>query len=472
MQIKNSNIIKSIKRLTAAAVALSLIFFTISPSLRVSAEETWPGDVAIQGPSAVVMDIDSGTVLYDKGGEDQHYPASITKIMTGLLAVEHGNLKDTVTFSDKAIDNVRNDSSNIARDVGEKMTLEECLYGMFLASANECAWAIAEHIGGSEPKFIDMMNEKAKELGCTHTHFANPNGLHMDDHYTCASDMAKIACAAYKNPEIAKIVGTKSYQIPPTNKHTDVTPLHNSHSMLCANRTSRYIYKPCVGGKTGFTDQAKHTLITFAKKNGLSLACVVMYEDSKPAMYGDTETLLEYCFNNFTSSRIRDNVNLNSNGDTGALGRKIKVLEIGDGNVILPKGVDIKDVSYKVKGADRKNNKAGRIVYSYAGREVGKADLIYAENKSDIYPFHNIPEKDGGSSIKYIRIDGFRIAAVVIVIILIVLAVDAIRKMRRAFMKRHVRRSRKPKKEKSEYKIIRKKRKTKAERFLDDLRGK
>ena len=243
MQIKNSNIIKSIKRLTAAAVALSLIFFTISPSLRVSAEETWPGDVAIQGPSAVVMDIDSGTVLYDKGGEDQHYPASITKIMTGLLAVEHGNLKDTVTFSDKAIDNVRNDSSNIARDVGEKMTLEECLYGMFLASANECAWAIAEHIGGSEPKFIDMMNEKAKELGCTHTHFANPNGLHMDDHYTCASDMAKIACAAYKNPEIAKIVGTKSYQIPPTNKHTDVTPLHNSHSMLCANRTSKYIYK-------------------------------------------------------------------------------------------------------------------------------------------------------------------------------------------------------------------------------------
>ena len=103
---------------------------------------------------------------------------------------------------------------------------------------------------------------------------------------------------------------------------------------------------------------------------------------------------------------------------------------------------------------------------------MGKADLIYAENKSDIYPFHNIPEKDGGSSIKYIRIDGFRIAAVVILIILIVLAVDAIRKMRRAFMKRHVRRSRKPKKEKSEYKIIRKKRKTKAERFLDDLRGK
>lgn len=161
--------------------------------------------------------------------DEAHYPASITKIMTTLLALENGNLSDMVTFSDDAINNT--EGSGIARDYGEQMTLEQCLYGVMLESANECAYAVAEHVGGTVENFVDMMNAKAKELGCTNTHFANPHGLQDENHYTTAHDMALIAQAAYQNETFRIIIGTKMYTIPPTNKHAEETVLRNHHDM-------------------------------------------------------------------------------------------------------------------------------------------------------------------------------------------------------------------------------------------------
>ena len=140
-----------------------------------------------------------------KNADTSHYPASITKVMTALLALENCDLDEIVTFSEEAVYGNEGDTSHIAREVGEEMTLENCLYGMMLESANECAWAIGEHVGGgSMDKFVEMMNAKAKELGCTGTHFANPNGLPNPDHYVTARDMALIARAAYQYPEFRK----------------------------------------------------------------------------------------------------------------------------------------------------------------------------------------------------------------------------------------------------------------------------
>ena len=184
------------------------------------AADTWPdaSDVDIETPSAIVMEYSTGTVLYEKDADEELYPASITKIMTALVAIENSNLDDVVTFSKESIYNT--EGSSIARDVGEEMTMEQCLYGMMLASANECAYAIGEYVAGDVDSFVDMMNEKAQELGCESTHFNNTNGLPDEEHYTTAYDMALIARAAYQNETFRIICGTSRYNIPSTNKHS------------------------------------------------------------------------------------------------------------------------------------------------------------------------------------------------------------------------------------------------------------
>lgn len=211
-----------------------------------------------------------------------------------------------VTFSDDAINNT--EGSGIARDYGEQMTLEQCLYGVMLESANECAYAVAEHVGGTVENFVDMMNAKAKELGCTNTHFANPHGLQDENHYTTAHDMALIAQAAYQNETFRIIIGTKMYTIPPTNKHAEETVLRNHHDMLCTyhNANRKYLYPYCVGGKTGYTATANSTLVTYAEKDGMTLICVVMNTQS-PNQFIDTVNLFDYAFDNFQVLNVAEN---------------------------------------------------------------------------------------------------------------------------------------------------------------------
>ena len=158
----------------AVVIVCAVCSITINPG-KVQAADFWPEAPDVQSASAIVMEASTGTILYEKNSMDAHYPASITKIMTTLLALENGNLSDTVTFSSDAV--YKTEGSGIARDVGEQMTLEQCLYAVMLESANECAYAVAEHIGGTMENFVSMMNQKAAELGCQNTHFNNPHGL-------------------------------------------------------------------------------------------------------------------------------------------------------------------------------------------------------------------------------------------------------------------------------------------------------
>ena len=292
----------SIKSIISSMTAVAIGVFFCSPMM-VRAEDSLPQAPEIVGESAVVMDVDSGTVLYEKNAHEQLYPASITKIMTTLLALENSTMDENVTFSYDSVH--KTEGSSIWRDVDEVMTMEECIYAMMLNSANECAYAVAEYVGGSYENFIQMMNDRAQALGCSDTHFSNPHGLTEEDHYTSSYDMALIAREAIKNETFRQITGTKRYEIPPTNKHPDeITYLTNHHKMLWENE--EYYEEYCIGGKTGYTLAAGNTLATFAEKDGITLVCVVL-QDKMPNHYVDTIALLDFCFDNFQSFHIAEN---------------------------------------------------------------------------------------------------------------------------------------------------------------------
>jgi len=418
-----------IKKLAAMGVAAAICVASIAScfTLQVRAEEDyWPSSIEVDSNSAVVLEQETGTILYSKNMDEELYPASITKIMTALVVLENcDNLDDIVTFSSDAVYKNEGDTSHIARDIGEEMTVEWTLYGMMLESANECAWALGEYIAGDIDSFIEMMNDKAAELGCTHTHFNNPNGLPDKEHYTSAHDMALISRAAFAIPKFREIVGTKAYMIPPTNKHSAETPLHNHHDMLHYHSTGKYVYQYCLGGKTGYTVDSGNTLVTYAKKDGMTLVCVVMKTKS-PSHYLDTTNLFEYCFNNFTTYRISDFESIEDSTETSSAGKLSEYIDLikidEDGVIVLPRTASFADARSKVtsfKDPDNKNV-IGKIAYTYAGKDVGDAKLIFATNEGQSYSFDNVAVENGGSGKEYIKIDFMQFVLVFVIVAAVV----------------------------------------------------
>lgn len=403
-------------------ILLMLVTTVLSSIIALAADETyWPSGIEVGSSSAIVMEASTGTILFEKNMDDKHYPASITKILTGLVAVENSDMDAEVTFSAEAVAESAGGTSSIARDIGEVMTMEQCLYGMMLESANECAYAIAEYVGGGDINvFLKMMNDKAKELGCTNSNFCNPNGLPDENHYTTAHDMALIGQAALNNETLSQIMATKSYTIPPTNKHEEETLLNNHHSMLNYYKTSKYLYDGCLGGKTGYTVDANNTLVTFAERNGMKLVCVVMEADS-PYHYTDTVSLFDYCFDNFKLEDASSNQNiftkLNSES-VGALAENIDLTEATvSGNIVLPKTAAPEDTEIKVTPKTDSNDSTivGEVIYSYGNRQVGRGNLIFSAKEEAGYPFHNIDEDEGGSSVKYYRFNFLLVLEIIVV---------------------------------------------------------
>ena len=387
--------------------------------LSVQAEEYWPEGPTVEGEAAIVMEASTGTVLYEKNADEQLYPASITKIMTALLAVENSSMDEQVTFSMDAV--YKTEGSGISRDVDEVMSMKDCLYGLMLESSNECAYAIAEHVGGTYDNFVQMMNEKAAELGCTHTHFNNPHGLPDENHYTCARDMALISQEALKNETFRLITSTRRYTIPPTNKHAQETYLTNHHKMLNNWRgDSTYLYDGCIGGKTGYTSVADSTLVTFAERDGMTLICVVMKEKA-PGHYVDTTNLLNYCFENFQLWNVAEN---EQNYTSDKMENKIFAKEESflsvdsQGFIVLPKAAAFTDAVPEVVEDTKAADKVGTIQYTYAGRNVGGADIKINGAKVAQFPFDkaqttNKKEKVVNINIKYILI-GILVAVILV----------------------------------------------------------
>lgn len=264
--------------------------------------EGWPEGPKVEAGAAVLMDANTGAILYSKSPYKKLYPASITKILTTALALQHCDPDDTVTFSEYAINHQDVDSSNIGGLIGEKMKVKDCLRAIMLASANEVSTAIAEESCGSIEDFVDLMNQTAKQIGCVKTHFNNANGLPDKNHYTTAKDMALIARYAWRNKEFRKVATTLEYTIKPTNLYKEPRYLYNHHKMMS---DTGYYYDGCLGGKTGYTIAAGNTLVTFAKKGSMTLICVVL-QDEGTYTYTDTAALFDYGFNNFKNVKIAD----------------------------------------------------------------------------------------------------------------------------------------------------------------------
>lgn len=262
--------------------------------------EGWPKGPQIEAESAIVMDVYTETVLYAKNANKKQYPASITKIMTTLLGCENLNLGDKMVISESAAYGIEPGSSSIYAETGEEFTVTQALMAVMLESANEMALAIGEEVSGSTKKFVELMNERARQLGCTKTHFNNPNGLPDETHYTTANDMAKIAKAAWYNPLFRKFTTKDLYEIPPTNKQPETRYLLNHHKMMAGRD---YAYDGVLGGKTGYTDAAGSTLVTYAKRGSTILLVVVL--NSVNGAWADTAALLDYGFGNFERVKIK-----------------------------------------------------------------------------------------------------------------------------------------------------------------------
>lgn len=246
--------------------------------------------------SAILMDIDTGVILYEKNIHKRQYPASVTKLLTCLVAAENSELTDVVTFSHEAVFGIERGSSNIGIDEDEQLTMKDCFYAALLESANEVSSGIAEHVGGSVEGFAEMMNAKVLELGGGDSHFVNANGLYDDNHYTSAYDMALIGQAFARNEMLLEISGTAFYHINATATQKDEIDLRNHHRMLPDCQLGRRRpYEYTIGGKNGYTDIARQTLVTFARKDGHRLVCVVL-KDEYPNHYLDSIALFDYGF--------------------------------------------------------------------------------------------------------------------------------------------------------------------------------
>ncbi len=417
---------KYIEKTLAAAIAVTTIAFSVlSTSLPVKAEEYWPEGIDISSNAAIVMDVDTGTVLYEKNINDVHYPASITKIMTTLLAIENSSLDEVVTFSKDAVYNT--EGSGIARDVGEEMTMEQCLYAVMLESANECAYAVGEHVAGDIDSFVNMMNERASALGCMNTHFSNSTGLPDETHYTSAYDMALIAREAYQNETFRVMCGTKTYTIPYTNKHTtEETYLRNHHQMLYPLKTSKYLYDYCLGGKTGYTTAANSTLVTYAEKDGMTLVCVVL-DATTPAHYEDTKNLFDFCFANYHMVNVADNYSVDSE-ETDHITENEGFVEIDpSARIILPVAATYSDTQSEIIYDSEKPDVLASIYYTCAGHSVGSADIITTGDSIREFQFESGNEEatEEASSEKKSKVE-FKLDMAAIIKIVAAIAVAAL----------------------------------------------
>ncbi|MCI9066117.1 MAG: D-alanyl-D-alanine carboxypeptidase [Lachnospiraceae bacterium] len=352
--------------------------------------DNWPAGPQIGAQAAILMDANTGVILYSKNIHERLYPASTTKIMTALLAMENGSLDDMVEFSHEAVFSVPADGSNMGMDEGESITLEECLYGIMVASANEAANATGEYVSGSIDDFVALMNKRAEEMGCTDTHFMNTNGLHDPEHYTSAYDLALISSYFFRNEMLCKISNTDRHHFEPTPTQPDDFYKKNKHQLI----NGEIPYDGILGGKTGYTDNSRQTLVTCAEQNGMRLVCVVLKEES-PDQFTDTAELFDYGFQNFQVLNISENEKKYTIESTGFLqigddvfGSSKPILSIDtDSYVIIPNTVTFQDLDSEIDYSLSDENRVAGIEYSYHGMYVGNAYLNLATDNASTYEF-------------------------------------------------------------------------------------
>ena len=351
------------------------------------AKPDWPSDTGIESEAGIVMDADSGAVLFGQNIHVQKAPASITKILTALVVIENSSLDDTITFSHDAVYNVEDGSGNKnSIEEGDTLSVRDCLYLLLMRSSNQAANALAEHVGGSRDGFVKMMNEKTAELGCENSHFANPSGLNDDTQLTSVYDMALIASAAYKNDTLLTISKDKSYRLPATKNNPDGVTIQPEHKLLITTDTESPNYYPyAVAGKTGYTSIAGQTLVTYAIKDDRRQIAVTM-KSTQATHYQDTIALMDFGFLRFKNVNISENETAYTSGD--------QPVQIGENSyqpsdlsmdtlavITLPKDASFADAEKTVVTdlpEDAPQGAVALLSYKYNDRKIGQVYLISA----------------------------------------------------------------------------------------------
>lgn len=396
-----------LKRKILLFTLLIISIFSISLNTFASPSDIYMDNPDLETPeikseAAMLMDMKSGRVLYSKNAEQELFPASTTKIMTAVLALEYGNLADIVTANVSALAPITNEDSHMGILIGEELTLEQLLYGMMVYSANDAANVIATHISGTPENFVELMNQKAEEIGLSNTNFVNSYGIHDENHYTTAKDLATLARYAMKNEKFREIVGTSTYSIPATNKYTEERILPSTNLFMSTSRSAEFYNQAVTGIKTGYTKDAGYCLVTSVVYEETELLVVTLKSPDRSGIYTDTRTLFRMGFNNYdettlaaTGSVIKDSKVYEAKNDT-----RVALTVPKDIVVLLPEELDLSeaiktDVSLPktIKAPIKKGDVLGSIVYTYNGTEVGKADLIAAndvERNNLLYVYHII----------------------------------------------------------------------------------
>ena len=471
------------KRIIGYILSLTIFFscvlFDTSRTYAVTTLDKEATPPEIFAEAGVLIEASSGTVLYNKKMDEKMYPASITKILTTLLTLENASLNETVTFSHYDVFTLELGAAHIGMKENEQISVKDALYGVMLDSANECANAVAEHVGKktdayankiAELKksgetydesevaiqcFADMMNARAKEVGAKSSNFVNPHGLFNENHYTTCYDMAMITREAIKNSNFLKIESNTRYTIGKTNLTNEERYCKNRHAMM--REDEDVYYEGIIAGKTGYVDQSGNTLVTVAKRDDITLISVVMKSNTYN-VYNDTKLLLDYGFSNYECVNIAQNetkFSLSNDGFFSSIGsifaEDTALLRINpSGYVVVPKGIEFSKLTSEIIFDQEKtggNNSVATINYYLDKQLVGATTLDVVEQKTEggfeFGPSKTTEDTEEKEQSKKLKIDVRIIFAILIVLFLIFVAFKYTRYLRKhGKSRRQIRRQR------------------------------
>ena len=351
-------------------------------------------ELSINAKAALIVETNTGKIIYEKDIYEQNYPASVTKILTAILTIENCELDDVATVSQTAISHIPTGYVIAPLYIGEQITIKDLLYALMLKSANDAAYVLAEHVGGSVEGFSEMMNKKAEELECKNTHFVNPNGIHNQNHYTTAYDMYLISNYAMKNETFKEIVSTYEYTLSPTNKHPlKDRIMKNTNNFV--NPKNAYYNKIVNGIKTGTTKQAGNCLITDSSDNGLEFITVILGAQTANSKFSETKKMISFAYDNYALTKIHDKGDMIQNIEVKKATKKTKDLNLvisDDITAMANKKIKVDEIEPEIvlnddiKAPIEQGQELGIIKYNVDGLEY-EAKLL-AETEVELKTYY------------------------------------------------------------------------------------
>ena len=389
---------KQLKRIVIFTLIFMMIILPINILLAadIDTNDYNPDNITTNSPSVILMDANTGKILYSKDAFSKMYPASTTKLMTAILTLENCDLNEIVTVSHNAVYSIPVGYSHANLQEGEQLTIEQLLNVLLIPSANDAAVALAEHISGSVEEFANLMNNKAKEIGCLNTHFVNPNGVHNENHYSTAYDLALIGRYAMKFDDIMRIAKVNQYTLPKTNKYNEENRIFNATNGLITEN-DKYYYPNATGLKTGYTDKAGYCIVATAERDGIELIEVVLGSNTIKERYEDCIKLFDYGFDNYSYQNLVTANEIVNNVEVAGATSETKSLNIvakSDVSALVKNGTDIDNLKADISIDDNlnapiaKDTVVGRISYNIDGITYS-TDLI-AETSVEASNFETI----------------------------------------------------------------------------------